>query len=434
MATNYIEEANKLIDFIHQSPTMYHVASNMASILDKHGFEPLCLKEKWQLKTGGKYYTMKNGSAIFAFTIGKGNLAEQGYRFIAAHSDSPTFRIKPQPEMVVEGNMLKLNTEVYGGPILMTWLDRPLSIAGRVLVRSNNPIHPQNKLVDIRRPIAVIPSLAIHLNRAVNEGVELNKQKDVLPFMGMIDADLNKDGYLLTMVAQELNVKPEDILDCDLFLYDTERGMVWGRDNNMILSPKLDDLAMAYAGLEAMVDTENSDQFNMLCIFDNEEVGSGTKQGAGSPVLKHILERIAQHLGLNAEDYQRMLYHSFMISADMAHALHPNQPEKHDPVLHPMINKGPVIKLHAGQKYMTDGDSGAVFINLCELAGVPYQKFVNRSDMTGGSTLGNILTGQLDIRGVDIGNPMLAMHSARETGGIMDHYYIKQVFAKLYSL
>ncbi len=430
----YISEAEKLIDFIHQSPTMYHAADTIASHLELNGFKRLCLKDKWDIQRGGRYYTQKNGSAVFAFTIGHGDPAVEGFRFIAAHSDSPGFRIKPEPEMVVEGAMLKLNTEVYGGPILMTWLDRPLSIAGRVVVKSDNPLHPKMMLVNIKRPVAVIPSLAIHLNRAVNEGVELNKQKDMLPFMGMVDAQFNKDGYLLKLVANELNIEAADILDCDLFLYDTEKGMIWGENRDMILSPKLDDLAMAFAGLESLISTANHNGFNMLCIFDNEEVGSGTKQGAGSPVLKHILERITTQLGMKSEDYQRMLYQSFMISSDMAHALHPNQPEKHDPVLHPKINGGPVIKLHAGQKYMTDGDSGAVFTNLCLEAGVPFQKFVNRSDMTGGSTLGNILTSQLDIRGVDIGNPMLGMHSARETGGVMDHHYIKEVFKRFFTI
>lgn len=431
---NQIAQAWRLIELIHKSPSMFHSASTMATILDENGFERLNLNNRWTLKPGGRYYTMKNGSAIFAFTLGKGNPASEGFKFIAAHSDSPGFRIKPTPEMVVDGSMLKLNTEVYGGPILMTWLDRPLSVAGRVMIKGNSPLHPQELLVDLKRPIAVIPSLAIHLNRAVNEGVELNKQKDMLPFLGMVDSQFNKNGYLLSLIAKELNIRPDEVIDCDLYLYDTEKGTVWGENQDMILSPKLDDLAMAYAAIDSMVDTAASDGFKMACIFDNEEVGSGTKQGAGSPVLKHILERIALHFKLDAEDFQRMLYHSFMISADMAHSLHPNQPEKHDPVLHPVINGGPVIKLHAGQKYMTDGDSAAVFAQLCKLENIPYQMFTNRSDLTGGSTLGNILTGQLDIRGVDIGNPMLAMHSARETGGVKDHYYIKQVFNRFFTV
>lgn len=431
---NYIQATNDLIGFIRQSPTMYHVVQNAAHMLEQKGFEPLCLKNKWQLKMGGRYYTKKNGSAIFAFTLGSHSPADVGFRFVAAHSDSPCFRIKPSPEMIVDGKMLKLNTEVYGGPILMTWLDRPLSIAGRVILRGDDPLHPKKVLVDMDQPIAVIPSLAIHLNRAVNEGVELNKQKDVLPLLAMVDATFNKDGYLLTVVADKLGVAADDILDCDLFLYETEKGVIFGMEQELVLSPKLDNLAMTYAALQAVVDSAEADTFKMACIFDNEEVGSGTKQGAGSPVLKHILERIAEFFHLKQEDYQRMLYHSFMISADMAHALHPNQPEKHDPVLHPVINGGPVIKLHAGQKYMTDGDSGAVFVRLCELAGVPYQKFVNRSDATGGSTLGNILTSQLDIRGVDVGNPMLGMHSARETGGVKDQYYMTEVFKTFFSM
>lgn len=428
-----IEQAQGLIDFIHQSPTMFHVAHRMAEKLKAQGFEPLCLKHKWNLKPGGKYYTTKNGSAIFAFTLGGTNPADEGFRFLTAHSDSPGFRIKPSAEMKAEGRLLKLNTEVYGGPILMTWLDRPLSLAGRVILRSDNPLHPKKTLVDLKKPIAVIPSLAIHLNRAVNEGVELNKQKDMLPLLGTLDGDADIENLILKEVAGQLNVQPDDIIDFDLFVYDVEKGMVCGIHQNLIFSPKLDDLAMAYPAMEALMEAKEASRFNMTCIFDNEEVGSGTKQGAASPVLKHILQRIADSYGLSQEDYQRMLYHSFMISADMAHSVHPNQPEKHDPTNRPLLNGGPVIKLHAGQKYMTDADSSAVFESICKLAGVPYQKFVNRSDQMGGSTLGNILTSQLDIRGVDIGNPMLAMHSARETGGVLDLHYVMQAFKTFYT-
>jgi aspartyl aminopeptidase len=353
---------------------------------------------------------------------------------ICAHSDSPGFKIKPDPEMVVDGKLLKLNTEVYGGPILMSWLDRPLSIAGRVILRSGDPLNPKHKLVNFRKPLVYIPNLAIHLNRSVNEGIELNKQNDMLPLVSTVeDAAVEKDGWLQKQVAKELQIKEDEILDFDLFLYDFEKGSIVGEKNEFISSPKLDDLAMVHAGLKALLSSTDGSP-KMLAVFDNEEVGSGTKQGDGSPVLKHILDRIAEKLGMTQEDKQRALYNSFMISADMAHSIHPNQIEKHDPVLHPVMNSGPVIKIHANQKYTTDGDSGAVFKTLCKMAGVPVQQFVNRSDMVGGSTLGNVLTGQLDIRSVDVGNPMLSMHSVRELSGVKDHLYMTEVFRTFFNL
>ncbi len=432
--TKDIQLAKELIDFIHNSPTAFHVVENVARELKKHGFKKLCLTESWDIKQGGKYYTTKNGSAIFAFDTGKLPMDDTGIKMICAHSDSPGFKIKPNPEMTVDGKLLKLNTEVYGGPILMSWLDRPLSIAGRVIVKSNNPLVPGHKLVSLRRPVVYIPNIAIHLNRSVNEGVELNKQKDMLPLIATVNETLEKDNFLKKLIAKDLQINPDKILDFDLFLYEYEKGCVMGVNNEFISSAKLDDLAMVHAGLKAIVNSGESKSARMLCVFDNEEVGSGTKQGAGSPVLKHIIDRISEKLGHTQEQKQRTIYNSFMISADMAHSIHPNQIEKHDPVLHPVLNGGPVIKIHANQKYTTDGDSGAVFETLCNIAGVPCQKFVNRSDMVGGSTLGNVSTGQIDIRSVDVGNPMLSMHSVREFGGVKDHTYMNKVFETFYKL
>lgn len=432
--TKDIQLAEELIDFIHNSPTAFHVVENVARELEKHGFKKLCLTESWDVKKGEKYYTTKNGSAIFAFDTGTLPMEETGIKMICAHSDSPGFKIKPNPEMIVDGKILKLNTEVYGGPILMSWLDRPLSIAGRVILKSDNPLVPGHKLVSLRKPVVYIPNLAIHLNRTVNEGVELNKQKDMLPLVSTVTEGLEKDGFLQKLIADELQVDSNEILDFDLFLYEYEKGCVMGVNNEFISSPKLDDLAMVHAGLRALTNIDESKSAKMLCVFDNEEVGSGTKQGAGSPVLKHIIDRISEKLNMTQEQKQRAIYNSFMISADMAHSIHPNQVEKHDPVLHPVLNGGPVIKIHANQKYTTDGDSGAVFETLCEMADVPCQKFVNRSDMVGGSTLGNVSTGQIDIRSVDVGNPMLAMHSVREFGGVKDHAYMNRVFETFYKL
>ena len=317
----------------------------------------------------------------------------------------------------------------------MTWLDRPLSISGRVSLKSAHPLFPKSAFVNFNKPLLIIPNLAIHLNREINEkGIVLNRQKDMLPLMGIVKDTFEKDNYLLSLLAQELKVNQDDIIDFDLSLYEFEKGCIMGMNKEMISSPKLDDLAMAHGALKALLASHNSETTQMLCIFDNEEVGSVSKQGAGSPVLNNILQRINAALGYQTDDFYRTIYHSFMISADMAHSIHPNLVEKHDPVLHPVINGGPVIKIHANQKYTTDGDSGAVFETICKKAGVPYQKFVNRSDMAGGSTLGNVSTGQLDIRTVDMGNPMLAMHSVRELGGVIDQTYAVKAFTTFYNL
>lgn len=428
------QQAKELIEFIHQSPSTYHAVNNIRKELNEAGFQELDLREEWNIAKGGKYFTTKNGSALFAFQIGTGEIEEEGFQLICAHSDAPGFKIKPNPEIEVEGNYIKLNTEVYGGPILNTWMDRPLSIAGRVAVKSNDPLNPEHLYVKIDRPLMLIPNLAIHMNRAVNDGVALNKQKDMLPLLAMITDEMEKDNCLIKLMAEELKVDVESIIDFDVNLFEVEKGCILGLNQEFISSPKLDDLAMAHAGLKALLASTGSKKTQLLAIFDNEEVGSVTKQGAGSPVLRHLLQRIVFKLGKDMEALHRAIYNSFMISADMAHAVHPNVADKHDPTNRPYINKGPVIKIHANQKYTTDGDSGTVFETLCKNADVPYQKFVNRSDLVGGSTLGNVSTGQVDIRTVDIGNPMFAMHSIREMGGVKDNVYIRKVFSYFFGL
>lgn len=429
------QAAQELIDFIHESPTNFHAILNLKKQLIDKGFVQLFSGESWHIERGGKYFVTKNHSSLFAFIPGTGDIAENGFKLICAHSDSPTFRIKPHAEMPVEGKYLKLNTEVYGGPIMYTWFDRPLSMAGRVMLKSDNPLKPATRFVNFKRPLLIIPHLAIHFNRAVNEqGNPLSKQRDMLPVLGMINEHFEKDNFLLKRIAEEMQVLPEDILDFDLTLYDFEKGCLTGINEEFISCGKLDDLAMAHAGMKALLDSKESVKTRILAIFDNEEVGSGTKQGAGSPILRTIIERIVLGLNGSPEDLYRALHHSFMISADMAHALHPNYPEKHDPTNHPVLNGGPVIKINANQKYVTDGDAAAVFATICRIAGVPCQTFVNHSDMAGGSTLGNILLSQMEIRGVDIGNPMWAMHSVRETGGTLDHHYVIKAFTTFYNL
>lgn len=428
------ELAQNLIDFTYESPTAFHAVENLKNTLNEKGFIHLKEEDRWELKKQGKYYITKNDSALIAFVVGTGNVAEHGFKLIGAHTDSPTFRIKPNPEMVVENTYVKLNTEVYGGPILNTWFDRPLSVAGRVMLKGENPLNPVIKLVNINKPILIIPNLAIHMNRDVNNGVALNRQKDVLPMIGLVNETLEKDKYLLNTIAKELNVETCEILDFDLFLYEYEKGCIMGLSEEFISTPRLDDLSMVHAGIKALLDSKVTNGTNVMVCFDNEEVGSTTKQGADSNLLAHLLERIVLNLGGDKEDYFRALTKSFMISADLAHAVHPNSPEKHDPINKPVINKGPVIKVSANQKYTSDADSVAVYVAICEKAGVPYQKFVNRSDAAGGSTIGPINSSHLHIRSVDMGSPILAMHSVRELGGVMDHYYTTKSFEEFFNL
>lgn len=429
-----IEFAKGLIDFIQSSPSSFHVVKEAEKVLNKKGFKKLSLSDKWNLEKEGKYYVTSNNSSIIAFVIGKGHIEEDGFKLIGAHTDSPTFRIKPKPEIAVENKYLKLNTEVYGGPILSTWFDRPLSIAGRVAVRTENPLKPKEVIVDMEEPLLIIPNLAIHMNRKVNEGIKINPQEDTLPLLTMIEDELEKENYLVKLLAEKIGVAYEDILDFDLFLYATEKGSLIGPNKEFISVGKLDNLAMVHAGLYGIVDSQVNKATNVLVCFDNEEVGSSTKQGAASPLLRTVLERITIALGKSREDYYRALANSFMISADMAHALHPNYQGKADPTNKPIINEGPVIKIAASQAYTSDSMSIAVYEGICKAAGVPVQKFVNRSDERGGSTIGPISATQLNIPAVDIGTPILAMHSVRELGGVLDHHYVYKSFMEFYQL
>lgn len=431
---NMRKEAQNLIDFIKDSPTAFHAVENSAVVLRNKGFVELDLSDKWELEQEKKYFVTRNGSALIAFVVGEADIAENGFKLIGAHTDSPSFRIKPAPEMVEEDKYLKLNTEVYGGPILNTWFDRPISLAGRISVKSGDLLRPETRLIDLNEPLMVIPNLAIHMNREVNKGVELNKQKDLLPFVTMIEEKFEKDDFLINVVADEFNISADQIIDFDLFLYETEAGGLIGLEDEFISAGRQDDLAMAKAGIEALADSESVQATNVMVLFDNEEVGSSTKQGADSPMLNHILERIVQTLGGNRTDFFQALANSFIISADMAHAVHPNYTDEHDPTNRPLLNGGPVIKVNANQSYTSDSLSGSVFASICNKADVPYQKFVNRSDKRGGSTIGPISATQLGIDSVDIGNPLLAMHSVRELGGVKDQSYILKVFKEYYNI
>ena len=421
----------ELLALLDASPVNFLAAQYVEQQLEAAGFVHLDAADPFPpMRAGNQYYVTKNGTAVFAFRVGTQSPAEAGFKLICAHSDSPGFRIKPHAAMACEGNVVKLNTEVYGGPILYTWFDRPLSVAGRVLLRGDDPLHPVMRRICVKRPLLIIPHLAIHFNRKVNEGNNLSKQKDMLPVLGMVKDKLEADNLLINILCEELGVTAEEILDFDLSLYDVQKAMVVGAGEEFVSSGRLDDLAMVSAGLHAMLNSGVTAMTQVLAVFDNEETGSGTKQGAASPVLRNVLKRVCG----SGENLYRAVERSFMISADMAHAIHPNYPEKHDPTNHPVMGGGPVIKINANQKYVTDADSAAVFAEVCRKAGVPFQYFVNHSDSAGGSTLGNILTAQLPMRGVDMGNPMWAMHSVRETASVLDQEYACRAFTQFFNL
>ena len=423
----------RLLDFLDASPVNFLAAKNIAGELEKAGYRKLDPREPiGNVKAGDKLYVTKNDSSIYAFHIGRQPMAEAGFRMICAHCDSPTFRIKPNAEMLCEGGIVKLNTEVYGGPIMSTWFDRPLTIAGRVIVRGNDALNPQTLLLHVKRPLLQISNLAIHFNRQVNDGVKLSKQKDMLPILGIIKNELEKGNLLMNIICGELSIKPTDVLDFDLYLADATPACTFGVHDEFLSSGRLDDLSMCFAGLEAMIDTDATDATKVLAIFDNEETGSQTKQGAGSPFLAMMLQRIAQAQSGSAEAWYQAIERAFMISADNAHAWHPNYSEKYDPTNHPVLGGGPVIKFNAAQKYASDAVSAAVFAEICSEAEVPCQRFVNHSDVAGGSTLGNILASSIPLRGVDMGNAILAMHSCRETGSVADHLYTVKAFTQFF--
>ena len=424
-----------LIEFLNESPVNFLAVKTLKEILAGRGFREINAADSiGELKAGDQIFFTKNDSSLYAFRIGRKALADNGFHLICAHCDSPTFRIKPNAEMLCEGGITKLNTEVYGGPIMSTWFDRPLSLAGRVLIKTDDVMQPETRLLHIKRPLLQITNLAIHFNRQVNDGVKLSKQKDMLPLLGIVTDQMESGNMLMNVIAEELGVNIPDILDIDLYLYDIAPACTFGVHDEFISGGRLDDLSMVHAGLMALLATETQDTTQVLAVFDNEETGSQTKQGAGSPFLSTLLQRIVLAQGGNQEDFFRSIEKAFMISADNAHAWHPNYSEKYDPTNHPMLGGGPAIKFNAAQKYASDAASAAVFMGICQKAGVPCQRFVNHSDVAGGSTLGNILAGSLPLRGVDMGNPVLGMHSVRETGSTADHLYCIKAFTEFYKL
>lgn len=415
-----------LFEFIKKSPTAFHAVSNIAGTLKEHGYQELPENEKWDISAGGNYYVTRNGSSIIAFSVGN-KIEEYRFKITASHSDSPAFKLKENAELEMQGKYLQLNTEGYGGMLCATWMDKPLSIAGRVILKEGDRF--VTRLVNIDRDLVVIPNVAIHMNREVNEGYKYNRQVDMLPLFG---GSGTKAGDLKRLLAEEAGVGEREICGTDLFLYNRQAPAVWGANREFLSCPQLDDLECAYTSLEGFLAGNDETAVNVFACFDNEEVGSGTKQGAGSTFLHDVLYRLNLALGKGEEDFYRAAAESFLLSCDNVHAVHPNHPEKTDKTNCAYMNEGIAVKSHAGQKYTSDGVSITVFRDICEKAGVPLQFFANRSDMAGGSTLGNIAMAQVSMNAVDIGIPQLAMHSAYETAGVKDAAYMVQAVKKFY--
>jgi len=419
------------MDFLEQSPTAFHAVENIRQTLLAAGFTELPESKRWDIAPGGSYFTTRNGSSVMAFRIGT-ELEDAGFTVTASHSDSPCFKIKENAELRVRDHYMQLNTEGYGGMICSTWLDRPLSIAGRVLVRTKGEGGEtyESRLVDFGRDLVLIPNLAIHMNRKVNDGMAYNKQIDMLPLLG---SGAVEPGEFRTMVAEAAGAAPEDILGSDLYLYNRMAPTVWGGRSEFVSSGRLDDLECAWGTLQGFLRGKNDRGIQVYCCFDNEEVGSGTKQGADSTMLSDVLYRIVRGLGRDDEDYRCMTARSFMLSCDNAHAVHPNHPEKTDAANCVYMNEGIVVKSHAGQKYTSDAVSVALFRGVCEKAGVPVQFFANRSDEAGGSTLGNIAMAHVSMNTVDLGLAQLAMHSSYETAGVKDIGYLESACEAFYA-
>ncbi len=422
--TEHTEQLQDLFTFIDGSPTAFHAVDNLEKMLEGAGYCRLEEKDAWTIEKQGKYYVNRNDSSVIAFSIPE--KMPKGFHMIAAHSDSPCFKLKEKPEITVDEAYLKLNVEKYGGMILSTWLDRPLSIAGRLIAGDRNGM--KSFLVNLDSDTAIIPNLAIHMNGELNKGFEYNPQTDMEPVIGEASAKEK----LFDMLAAQAGISREEILGSDLFLYNRDKCRVVGIDDAFIAGPRLDDLECAFAAMTAMVNEEPEDYINLCVVLDNEEVGSGTKQGAASTFLQDVLIRICGKLDMGAEEYRRMIAESFLISADNAHAMHPNHGEKADVTNRPRMNGGIVIKYHGSQRYATDAYSAAVMKDICSRAGAAYQSYANRSDIAGGSTLGNISTAQVSVRTVDIGLAQLAMHSAVETAGAKDIAYLIDAFRTFY--
>ncbi|MDE6318405.1 MAG: M18 family aminopeptidase [Lachnospiraceae bacterium] len=423
--------AEDLLRYLNDSPTAYHAVENGTALLKESGFQELKETESWSLCKGGKYFVVKNRSALIAFIVGEGDPAKEGFRIIGAHTDSPALKIKPGDCSVTPEGYVRVNVEIYGGAILSTWFDRPLAVAGRVVMKENEAL--QERLVRIDKPVFILPNLCIHLNRDANEKSSYNKQTEIVPLLSMKDEDVEKGDYLLNLLEEEAGIRKANIVDYELFLYEYQKGIFTGRKQEFISASRIDDLSMVYAGLTALTEVgEGGQATRVFAAFDNEEVGSTSAQGAHSGLLLHLLNRICKNLGLTDDGYFQAVANSTSVSADLAHAVHPNYSDKHDSENRPVLGGGPVIKYSAAQRYATTAYSAAYFMEACKRAGVPFQKFVNRNDIPGGSTIGPALSGLTTIPTVDMGAPILAMHSIREFGAVADFVDTEKAFRTYY--
>ncbi len=420
-----MNNVEKLLKFIDESPSAYHSVENVGNILKKEGYIYIPETKKFLLEKGGKYYTTRNGTSLIAFKIGENNSNDYSFNITASHGDSPTFKVKPNNN-IDQGKYQKVSVEAYGGMLCSTWFDRPLSVAGRVSISSQNGI--QNKLINVDRDLLVIPNMAIHMNRMANEGFKYNLAVDMQPML----YSCNKTN-LTSILANELSVKEEDIVGQDLFLYNRNKAMIVGENDEIFLAPRIDDLECGFTTLIGFINSNNKESISVYCLFDNEEVGSHTRQGAASTLLIDILERINTALNYSKEDLLRALSSSFLVSSDNAHAVHPNHPELSDGLNKVYMNEGIVIKHNAAQSYTTDGLSSAIFKKICSKVNVPVQHFTNRADLRGGGTLGNISTSQVSIMSVDIGLAQLAMHSCYELAGTKDVDYMIKGIEEFYN-
>ncbi len=412
-------QAQDLLDFIDASPSPWHAVANCESRLQAAGFTHLSEVDRWNLQNGGRYYVTRGGSSIIAFTMGSEALVDHGLTMIGAHTDSPGLRIKPKPAEDVSG-VRRLGVEVYGGPLLATFADRDLGLAGRVMVRGKTGI--ESHLLHLAEPFLRLPNLAIHMNREVNEnGLKFNKQTELPLLLGLADNGSTPEQGFRQPLANALNVMPEDLLTWELIACDTQKGTFWGVDREFIANSQLDNLASCHAALSALLAAPQSKQSCLIALFDHEEVGSESAVGAGGSFIGDVLQRIAGCFSLDAEDQRRLLARSFFISADMAHAWHPNFPGAYEPCHRVTVNAGPVIKSNANQRYSTNAETAARFIAICQQAGVPCQQYAHRTDLGCGSTIGPIVAARLGIPSVDVGSPMWAMHSIRESAGVLDH-------------
>lgn len=428
-----MSEQLKLFEMLREGVTPFMCVEACERRLSENGFERLDYADAWNLVPGGKYMVNHHGTTMFAFTVGKEYKNLDMLRMAAAHTDYPCFRIKPNADFQTNG-YAQINLETYGGVILNTWLDRPLGVAGRVALRSDNPFKPNMVLYRCEKPLMTIPNLAIHMNREVNNGVELNKQVDMMPILDMIPDEKKETKYFMSFLAKELGVEEKDILDFELYIFLMEEPMYIGAEETMISAPRIDNLSSVSALVSSIIDGQRADGINLIALFDHEEIGSGSKQGAASILLHDMAERILKSLGANDEDVDRTMYEAMMLSVDVAHALHPNKMGKMDITNKPVLGKGVCVKQSCNQSYATDSETAAIFCQICDSKEIPYQRFVNRSDVVGGGTLGNIVAKNFPAKTMDIGVPMLAMHSARELMGTADMDSLKDSVTAYFSL